>query len=173
MNSLTPFSAALSIIKSRAGINVSPPSNEKVLPVIIHGDAAVAGQGVVYEVAQMERLKGYSTSGTIHIVVNNQVGFTTNYIDGRSSTYCTDVGKVNLCPILHVNADDVEAVIHAANFALEYRMKLKEMFLLIFWVIEGMGIMKVMSLDLLNRNYINQSQIILILNKFIPRNSLA
>ena len=100
-------------------------SKENVLPVIIHGDAAIAAQGVVYEVAQMERLKGYSTSGTIHIVVNNQVGFTTNYIDGRSSTYCTDVGKVNLCPILHVNADDVEAVIHAANFALEYRMKFK------------------------------------------------
>jgi 2-oxoglutarate dehydrogenase E1 component len=100
-------------------------SKENVLPVIIHGDAAIAGQGVVYEVAQMERLKGYSTSGTIHIVVNNQVGFTTNYIDGRSSTYCTDIGKVNLCPILHVNADDVEAVIHAANFALEYRMKFK------------------------------------------------
>ncbi len=100
-------------------------SKENVLPVIIHGDAAIAAQGVVYEVAQMERLKGYSTSGTIHIVVNNQVGFTTNYIDGRSSTYCTDVGKVNLCPILHVNADDVEAVIQAANFALEYRMKFK------------------------------------------------
>tara|TARA_A100001011_G_scaffold237894_1_gene245788 strand:- start:9136 stop:11865 length:2730 start_codon:yes stop_codon:yes gene_type:complete len=100
-------------------------SKENVLPVIIHGDAAIAAQGIVYEFAQMERLKGYSTSGTIHIVVNNQVGFTTNYIDGRSSTYCTDVGKVNLCPILHVNADDVEAVIHAANFALEYRMKFK------------------------------------------------
>ena len=100
-------------------------SKENVLPLIIHGDAAIAAQGVVYEVAQMERLKGYSTSGTIHIVVNNQVGFTTNYIDGRSSTYCTDIGKVNLCPILHVNADDVEAVIHAANFALEYRMKFK------------------------------------------------
>ena len=98
---------------------------EYVLPVIIHGDAALAGQGVVYEVVQMERLKGYKTNGTIHIVVNNQIGFTTNYIDGRSSTYCTDVGKVNLCPILHVNADDVEAVVHASNFALEYRMKYK------------------------------------------------
>ena len=98
---------------------------ENVLPVIIHGDAALAAQGVVYEVVQMERLKGYKTSGTIHIVVNNQIGFTTNYIDGRSSTYCTDVGKVNLCPILHVNADDVEAVVHASNFAIEYRMKFK------------------------------------------------
>ena len=96
---------------------------KNVLPVIIHGDAAIAAQGVVYEVVQMERLKGYKTSGTIHIVVNNQIGFTTNYSDGRSSTYCTDVGKANLCPILHVNADDVEAVVHAANFALEYRMK--------------------------------------------------
>jgi len=98
---------------------------ENVLPLIIHGDAALAAQGVVYEVVQMERLKGYKTNGTIHIVVNNQIGFTTNYIDGRSSTYCTDVGKVNLCPILHVNADDVEAVVHASNFALEYRMKFK------------------------------------------------
>ena len=96
---------------------------KNVLPLIIHGDAAIAAQGVVYEVVQMERLKGYKTSGTIHIVVNNQIGFTTNYVDGRSSTYCTDVGKANLCPILHVNADDVEAVVHAANFALEYRMK--------------------------------------------------
>ena len=100
-------------------------SKENVLPVIIHGDAAIAAQGVVYEVAQMERLKGFSTYGTIHIVVNNQVGFTTNYIDGRSSTYCTDVGKVNLCPIIHVNSDDVEAVVHASRFALEYRMKFK------------------------------------------------
>ncbi len=96
---------------------------KNVLPVIIHGDAAIAAQGVVYEVAQMERLKGYRTAGTIHIVVNNQIGFTTNYIDGRSSTYCTDVGKANLCPILHVNSDDVEAVVHASNFALEYRMR--------------------------------------------------
>ena len=100
-------------------------TEENVLAVNIHGDAAIAGQGVVYEVAQMERLKGYKTYGTIHIVVNNQIGFTTNYINGRSSTYCTDVGKVNLCPILHVNADDVEAVVHASNFALEYRMMYK------------------------------------------------
>ncbi len=98
---------------------------EKVLPIIIHGDAAIAAQGVVYEIIQMERLKGYKTNGTIHIVVNNQIGFTTNYTDGRSSTYCTDVGKVNLCPIFHVNADDVESVVHASNFALEYRMRYK------------------------------------------------
>jgi len=98
-------------------------SRDKVLPILIHGDAAVAGQGVVYEVVQMERLAGYGTGGTIHVVINNQVGFTTNYIDGRSSTYCTDVAKVVLAPVLHVNGDDVEAVIHAMRFAIEYRQK--------------------------------------------------
>jgi len=100
-----------------------PDNIKNVLPIIIHGDAAIAGQGVVYEVVQMERLKGYKTGGTIHIVVNNQVGFTTNYLDGRSSTYCTDVAKTNLCPVIHVNSDDVEAVVHAIIFALDYRMK--------------------------------------------------
>ncbi|WP_339610946.1 2-oxoglutarate dehydrogenase E1 component [uncultured Planktosalinus sp.] len=96
---------------------------QKVLPIVVHGDAAIAGQGIVYEVVQMAQLDGYKTGGTIHIVINNQVGFTTNYLDGRSSTYCTDIAKVTLSPVLHVNADDVEAVVHASNFALEYRMK--------------------------------------------------
>lgn len=97
----------------------------EVLPILVHGDAAFAGQGIVYEVIQMARLDGYHTGGTIHIVVNNQIGFTTNYLDARSSTYCTDVGKVTLSPVLHVNADDAEAVVHAATFALEYRMRFK------------------------------------------------
>ena len=97
----------------------------EVLPILVHGDAAFAGQGVVYELIQMARLDGYHTGGTIHIVVNNQIGFTTNYLDARSSTYCTDVGKVTLSPVLHVNADDAEAVVHAATFALEYRMRYK------------------------------------------------
>jgi 2-oxoglutarate dehydrogenase E1 component len=100
-----------------------PEDFSKVLPIVVHGDAAIAGQGIVYEVVQMAELDGYKTNGTIHIVVNNQIGFTTNYLDGRSSTYCTDVGKVTLSPVLHVNADDVEAVVHASLFALEYRMR--------------------------------------------------
>jgi len=97
----------------------------KVLPIIVHGDAAIAGQGLVYELVQMANLDGYKTGGTIHIVVNNQIGFTTNYLDARSSTYCTDVAKVTLSPVLHVNADDAEAVVHASLFALEYRMRFK------------------------------------------------
>ena len=95
----------------------------KVLPIVVHGDAAIAGQGLPYEIVQMAKLKGYATGGTIHIVVNNQIGFTTNYLDARSSTYCTDVAKVTLSPVLHVNADDAEAVVHATLFALDFRMR--------------------------------------------------
>tara|TARA_R110000868_G_scaffold3024_7_gene20344 strand:- start:3086 stop:5827 length:2742 start_codon:yes stop_codon:yes gene_type:complete len=100
--------------------------DSKILPIIVHGDAAIAGQGIVYEVAQMSTLKGYKTGGTIHIVVNNQIGFTTNYLDARSSTYCTDVAKVTLSPVLHINADDAEAVVHAVEMALDYRMRYKK-----------------------------------------------
>jgi len=99
--------------------------SSKIVPIIIHGDAAIAGQGIAYEIVQMAKLNGYKTGGTIHIVVNNQVGFTTNYLDARSSTYCTDVGKVTLSPVLHVNADDTEAVCHAMQMALAFRMKFK------------------------------------------------
>src|SRR6056300_1418080 len=98
-------------------------NTNKVLPIIVHGDAAIAGQGLPYEIVQMAKLKGYGTGGTVHIVVNNQIGFTTNYLDARSSTYCTDVAKVTLSPVLHVNADDVEAVVHATLFALDFRMR--------------------------------------------------
>lgn len=99
--------------------------DSKILPIVVHGDAAIAGQGIVYEVAQMSQLKGYKTGGTIHIVINNQIGFTTNYLDARSSIYCTDVGKVTLSPVLHINADDAEAVVHAVEMALDYRMRYK------------------------------------------------
>ncbi|MBP6390106.1 MAG: 2-oxoglutarate dehydrogenase E1 component [Flavobacteriales bacterium] len=92
-------------------------------PILIHGDAAVAGQGVVYEVVQMAGLKAYEVGGTIHIVVNNQVGFTTNYIDARTSTYCTDVAKTTLCPVFHVNGDDAEAVAYTVKLAMDYRQK--------------------------------------------------
>ncbi|MGC4129940.1 MAG: 2-oxoglutarate dehydrogenase E1 component [Bergeyella sp.] len=94
---------------------------KKVLPIVIHGDGAVAGQGIVYEVAQMMTLDGYKTGGTVHIVVNNQVAFTTNYLDSRSSIYCTDIAKVTDSPVMHVNADDVEAVVHAIRFAADFR----------------------------------------------------
>lgn len=95
--------------------------NSRILPIVIHGDAAIAGQGVVYEVVQMSELNGYKTGGTLHIVINNQVGFTTSYLDGRSSTYCTDVGKVTKSPIFHVNGDDAEALVHVVRMALDYR----------------------------------------------------
>ena len=88
-----------------------PDDFSKVLPIAVHGDAAVAGQGIVYEIVQMAQLDGYKTGGTIHLIINNQVGFTTNYLDARSSTYCTDI------------ANDVEAVVHAMLFALDYRMQ--------------------------------------------------
>ena len=109
---------------ARAKINKDYDSNgQKVLPILIHGDAAVAAQGIVYETVQMETLDGYKTGGTLHIVINNQVGFTTNYLDARSSTYCTDIAKVILAPVLHVNGDDPEALVHAMRLAIEYRQR--------------------------------------------------
>jgi 2-oxoglutarate dehydrogenase E1 component len=108
---------------SRAKIDHVYHDEKKVCPVLIHGDAAVAGQGIVYETIQMAHLDGYRAGGTIHIVVNNQVGFTTNYLDGRSSTYCTDVAKTTLCPVFHVNGDDVESVVQAIEIAIEYRQQ--------------------------------------------------
>lgn len=106
---------------TRAKIDHYLKDEKAIVPILIHGDAAIAAQGVVYEIVQMAQLDGYRTGGTIHIVVNNQIGFTTNYLDGRSSTYCTDVGKVTLSPVFHVNADDVEAVVQTMRIALEYR----------------------------------------------------
>ena len=95
----------------------------KVCPILIHGDAALAGQGIGYELLQMSHLDAYRTGGTVHVVLNNQIGFTTNYYDGRSSTYCTDVAKVTLSPVFHVNGDDVEAVMYVTQLAMEFRQK--------------------------------------------------
>ncbi|WP_428328758.1 2-oxoglutarate dehydrogenase E1 component [Mucilaginibacter sp.] len=100
--------------------------HSKIAPILIHGDASVAGQGIVYEVLQMEKLDGYRTGGTIHVVINNQIGFTTNFKDARSSTYCTDVAKTVLSPVFHVNGDDVEALAYVVNLAMEYRQVFHE-----------------------------------------------
>ena len=108
---------------SRAKIDQVFHDENKVCPVLIHGDAAIAGQGIVYETIQMAQLDGYRAGGTIHIVVNNQVGFTTNYLDARSSTYCTDVAKTTLCPVFHVNGDDIEAVVQTIEIAIAYRQQ--------------------------------------------------
>ena len=96
---------------------------DKVLPILIHGDAAVAGQGIVYEVTQMAKLNGYGTGGTIHFVINNQVGFTTDFEDARSAIYCTDVAKIIDAPVFHVNGDDPEAVVFVSRMAAEYRQE--------------------------------------------------
>jgi 2-oxoglutarate dehydrogenase E1 component len=108
---------------TRARVDATGGDPNRILPILIHGDAAMSGQGVVYEVAQMAQLDGYHTGGTVHIVVNNQVGFTTNYLDGRSSIYCTDVSKVTESLSFHVNADDAEAVVQVMRIALAYRQR--------------------------------------------------
>ncbi|MCC6816250.1 MAG: 2-oxoglutarate dehydrogenase E1 component [Saprospiraceae bacterium] len=96
---------------------------DKILPVLIHGDAAIAGQGIVYEIIQMSQLDGYFTGGTIHFVINNQIGFTTDFEDARSSTYSTSVANVIQAPVFHVNGDDPEAVAFVSKLAVEYRQE--------------------------------------------------
>ena len=96
---------------------------DKILPILIHGDSSVAGQGIIYEVLQMSGLKGYYTGGTIHFVINNQIGFTTDFDDARSSDYCTSIASLVQAPVFHVNGDDAEAVVKASQIAMLYRQQ--------------------------------------------------
>ncbi len=109
---------------SRAKADVMYNSDfDRILPILIHGDASVAGQGVVYEVLQMSNLKGYYTGGTIHFVINNQIGFTTDFDDARSADYCTSLAAMVQAPVLHVNGDDAEAVVKCVEIATRYRQE--------------------------------------------------
>jgi 2-oxoglutarate dehydrogenase E1 component len=109
---------------SRAKADVMYKSDfDKILPILIHGDASIAGQGIVYETLQMCNLNGYYTGGTIHFVINNQIGFTTDFDDARSSDYCTSLAGAVQAPVLHVNGDDPEAVVKCAEIAIRYRQQ--------------------------------------------------
>ncbi len=110
------------VVRAKIDQNYNNDASQ-IVPVLIHGDSSVAGQGIIYELLQMSELKGYRTGGTVHVVVNNQIGFTTDYLDARSSIYCTDISKIIQSPVLHVNGDDPEMVVYAVQLAMEYRQK--------------------------------------------------
>lgn len=115
-------SVSLGKAKARMVYNDDDTGNS-VLPILVHGDASICGQGVCYETLQLSHLKNFSTHGTIHVIINNQLGFTTNPDLHRSGVYCSDIGLILSCPILHVNADDPVAVVQCAKIAAEYRLK--------------------------------------------------
>ena len=126
--SLTPNPSHLETVApvvggiTRAKIDIRHKGdNKKACAIAVHGDGAIAAQGIVYEVLQMSQLDGYKIGGTVHFIINNQVSFTTNFIDARSSIYCTDVAKVVLSPVFHVNGDDVEALCLISKLAMDYR----------------------------------------------------
>ncbi|RAJ11041.1 2-oxoglutarate dehydrogenase E1 component [Chitinophaga skermanii] len=130
---LTPNPSHLEVVDpvvlgfSRSKADVIYESDyDKILPILIHGDAAIAGQGVVYEIAQMSKLRGYYTGGTIHFVINNQIGFTTDFEDARSSNYSTSVAAIVESPVFHVNGDEVEYAVKVAEIATRYRQEFNE-----------------------------------------------
>ncbi|PKQ70073.1 2-oxoglutarate dehydrogenase E1 component [Raineya orbicola] len=126
---LAPNPSHLEVVSSvvqgycRAQIDEELFDEKYILPIMIHGDAAIAGQGLVYEVVQMAKLDAYKVGGTVHVVINNQVGFTTDFDEARSSIYCTDIAKLIDAPVLHVNGDDPEAVVFCFQLAAEFRQK--------------------------------------------------
>jgi len=112
----------LGLVRSQADVLYNS-DYDKVLPILIHGDASIAGQGIVYEVLQMSNLDGYYAGGTIHFVINNQIGFTTDFDDARSSDYATSIASLVNAPVFHVNGDDPEAVVKVAEIAVKFRQK--------------------------------------------------